>query len=129
MSYQSRAILARIMSSEERFNKDFRSRLRQARDNADLKQEYVALKIGYETKNGYGSIERGETQPSPWQISVFLSLFQISANWLFGLPEKIDDLSEDEQRVLSMYRRIKAISPQAASIVMRQVQAALPEGE
>ena len=100
------------------FTEAFVDRLQRAREGTPERftHDYVALHIGMGSKNGYGQYERGKSDPAPWRIKLLCDLFGVSPNWLFGVPDKPDELTEDEQHLLSLYRQVKQAGRQSLAL-------------
>lgn len=103
-------------------------RVRDQRKTLGLSQEDMGRKLGL-TKVAYGDYERVKRLFDTEQLFALSRILGKPVSWLLGITTRPGELTEDEQQLLSMYRRIKTTSELAAGIVMRQVSAALPEDD
>ncbi len=72
--------------------------LRRLREKNELKQEYIAKKLGV-TKSQYSRIENGETTLSLEKALILADLYDISLDELLNRNEKIL-LTKDEYEIL-----------------------------
>ena len=61
-------------------------RLRDLREDHDLSQAEVADKLGIR-QNVYSRYETGKNDMKPFQIIELCKLYNVSADYIFGLPE------------------------------------------
>lgn len=94
------------MNREAQFNHEVAARIREARKAADLSQEDLGAKIGM-SKVGFGHYERGTHLPSLWQMLELSRILGRPVTWFLGIVSKPDELTDDEQQLLSMYRRTR----------------------
>lgn len=64
----------------------YQIRLRQLREDHDLKQEDVAKHLGIQ-QTVYSRYETGKNDMKPFQIIELCKFYNVSADWLFGLNE------------------------------------------
>ena len=64
----------------------YQIRLRQLREDHDLSQAEVADKLGIR-QNVYSRYETGKNDMKPFQIIELCKLYNVSADYIFGLPE------------------------------------------
>lgn len=64
----------------------YQIRLRQLREDNDLKQEDIARHLGIQ-QTVYSRYETGKNDMKPFQIIELCKFYNVSADWLFGLKE------------------------------------------
>lgn len=64
----------------------YQIRLRQLREDHDLKQEDIAKHLGIQ-QTVYSRYETGKNDMKPFQIIELCKFYNVSADYIFGLPE------------------------------------------
>ncbi len=67
---------------------NFGEKMRNLREDADMKQSDLAQKIGM-TQRKISYIERGRNEPSMEDIVAICTYFGISADYMLGLPHNL----------------------------------------
>lgn len=67
---------------------EYYQRLKDAREDADITQKQAANLIGVQ-QSYYSRQERGEKPFRPEQIQILCTAFNVSADWIFGLPRNL----------------------------------------
>lgn len=89
---------------------DFKTRLAELRDNADLKQTELAEKVSLKS-SAISKYEKGLTQPSMDTLIRFAELFNVSVDYLLGLssipnPYTTENFTPKEADIILRFRRL-----------------------
>lgn len=90
----------------------FSSRISLLRQKRGWSQEDVAKGTGISQKQ-ISRYERGMSEPTAEALSRLAQIFDVTTDWLLGLTDNesrplrnLGDLSDDEKRILELYRRV-----------------------
>ena len=89
---------------------DFKSRLYELRENADLKQTELAQKVSLKS-SAISKYEKGLTQPSLDMLIKLAEIFKVSTDYLLGLssvpnPYTAEKFTPREADVILRFRRL-----------------------
>ena len=89
---------------------DFKTRLYELRELADLKQTELAQKVSLKS-SAISKYERGLTQPSMGTLIKFAELFHVSMDYLLGLssipnPYTTENFTPKEADLILRYRQL-----------------------
>ena len=89
---------------------DFKIRLAELRDNADLKQTELAEKVSLKS-SAISKYEKGLTQPSMDTLIRFAEIFNVSVDYLLGLssipnPYTTENFTPKEVDIILRFRRL-----------------------
>ena len=89
---------------------DFKARLYELRENADLKQTELAKKVSLKS-SAISKYEKGLTQPSMGMLIKFAEIFNVSIDYLLGLssiknPYTAEKFTPKEADVILRFRRL-----------------------
>jgi transcriptional regulator with XRE-family HTH domain len=81
----------------------FGDRLRAARKQKGYTQEQLAELIGT-AKSTYSNYEQGLREPDVFKIKALVKELNVTAEWLLGIDEETNELSEREHILIKKYR-------------------------
>ena len=93
---------------------DFKIRLAELRDNADLKQTELAEKVSLKS-SAISKYEKGLTQPSMDTLIRFAEIFNVSVDYLLGLssipnPYTTENFTPKEVDIILRFRRLTKVN-------------------
>ena len=75
-------------------------RIKQRREELDMSQEELAIKIGYKSRSSINKIELDRQQLTQRKIKAIADALNTTANWILGID---DEVKQQEQQLCDLF--------------------------